>query len=393
MKKDGLIKKLIPMAVAMGFLGSVAVVANDRLYIEGQEQLDNKEWKAAQRSFARIVEEEGKKSDAALYWLAYAQFKSKEYHQALASIKTLAKRYPDSRWVDDAQALKIEIRDKQGSHAEIDDEEMKLYAINALMNSSSDKAIKILESILDGEHSAQVKKRAMFVLSQSGSAGAFEKIADLASGKGDPSLQVYAIETLSISGSKSASSILSNIYKKTGDTQLKLKLLKSFMVMSDADLLFNAAKNEQDKALQTKAIRLIGAMGRADMLWSLYSDREYEENKEDIIQSLAVGGGVEQLNKVIQSEKQEELVLHAVEKMGIMGADKTQKYLEAIYKNSDSIKVKERVIKALFIQSNAKSLINIAKSESEPQLKREAIKRLSMINSDEVLEYFSETFQ
>jgi hypothetical protein len=51
------------------------------------------------------------------------------------------------------------------------------------------------------------------------------------------------------------------------------------------------------------------------------------------------------------------------------------------------------VIQALFIQSNAKALINIVKTEKDNALKRKALKRLSMINSDEVLEFFSQSLQ
>jgi len=79
--------------------------------------------------------------------------------------------------------------------------------------------------------------------------------------------------------------------------------------------------------------------------------------------------------------------------MGIVNQDKAEGKLLDLYTSDASSVTKSAVIQALFIQSNAKALINIVKTEKDNALKRKALKRLSMINSDEVLEFFSQSLQ
>ncbi|MCW9017158.1 MAG: tetratricopeptide repeat protein, partial [Kangiellaceae bacterium] len=125
-------KKTTSLLLAAAMCSCAAVYAKDNEYATGQKQLDQQNWQAAQKTFASIVKSKGNKHDAALYWLAYAQFKGNQEQQALNTLKRLHNQFPDSRWVDDAEALMVEIKDKLGDSAEIDDDEMKLYAIDSL---------------------------------------------------------------------------------------------------------------------------------------------------------------------------------------------------------------------------------------------------------------------
>ena len=48
------------------------------------------------------------------------------------------------------------------------------------------------------------------------------------------------------------------------------------------------------------------------------------------------------------------------------------------------------MLNALFIQGNAKALIEIAKQETDPSLKREAVQKLSIMGSKEATDYMME---
>jgi hypothetical protein len=52
--------------------------------------------------------------------------------------------------------------------------------------------------------------------------------------------------------------------------------------------------------------------------------------------------------------------------------------------------VKRSIINALFIQQNAPALVTIARSESNPGLKKEAVSRLSIMHSKEATDYLME---
>jgi len=117
------------------------------LYDEGREALDEDEFRQAERSFTELVKLNGPQTDAALYWMAYAQNREGKKEAALGTIGDLKKRYPQSRWKKDGEALEIEVRSATGAKSNPEaqnDEELKLLALQGLMNSSPEKAIPLV---------------------------------------------------------------------------------------------------------------------------------------------------------------------------------------------------------------------------------------------------------
>ena len=83
-------------------------------YDQGQQALDSGRWDRAISSFDRVIELKGTKSDAALYWKAYAQNKLGQRPEALATIGVLLKDHPKSRYLSDARALEVEVKQSAG---------------------------------------------------------------------------------------------------------------------------------------------------------------------------------------------------------------------------------------------------------------------------------------
>ncbi len=241
-----MIKKISVLVIAASLTVSFASFAKDSLYDKGQKQLDSREWSTAQKTFETLVNKKGSKQDAALYWLAYSQFKNSQSQVALKTLSSLSVKFPNSKWIDDARALTVEIKDELGESAEITDDEMKLYAINSLMNTSSKKSVPILEKIINGNSSDKIKKRALFVLSQSGQQEAFNLIAKFASDESNETLQNYAIRTLGVSGSKKATPLLKEIYNASSNKKTKNNIIKSFMMSGESDELVSLARTEKD---------------------------------------------------------------------------------------------------------------------------------------------------
>jgi len=48
------------------------------------------------------------------------------------------------------------------------------------------------------------------------------------------------------------------------------------------------------------------------------------------------------------------------------------------------------VIEALFLQGNAKAIVEIARKETDPELKKKAVEQLWLMNSKEGTEFFEE---
>lgn len=377
-------------AILIASLSVLPVLAQNDLYTTGQSQLDDKNYVAAQETFSTLVESQMENRDAALYWLAYAQFKGGDDRKAILTLETLTREYPSSRWIDDTRALMVEIRDARGEEINVDDEEMKLYALNSLMNSPSERSMAILQKILTGNSSERIKRRALFVLSQIPEPEAFSAIADVAMNSDSPKLQNEAIHVLGISGSPQAMNLLTDIYRTSKDTDLRADVLHSYMIADQADRLIELAKNEPDPKLRKEAIHLVGVMSEPELLFDMYGDASFSEHKEELLQAMAIGDGADQLIKVIQSEGNEELKIAAVEKLGITRRSSSSDELLKIYKENDSRGIRNAVLHAMFMQSNSSGLVAIVKTEKDPELKREAMQKLSMMDSNEALDFFSE---
>ena len=137
-----------------------------------------------------MIELKSNRTDAALYWKAYSLAKLGRRADALDALGTLKQQFKDSRWMRDAQALEVELRQASGqtiAPESQNDEELKLLALRGLMNSDPDRAIPIIEQMLNSpSNSPKVKDRALFVLSQAGSARAREIMGNLAEGRLEP---------------------------------------------------------------------------------------------------------------------------------------------------------------------------------------------------------------
>lgn len=172
-------------------------------YDEGMDALDEQKWSDAIRKFDEVAKMGRSHASGALYWKAYSLDRTGRATDALEVLANVQKQFPKSRWLGDVRALELEIRQRGGqsvSPEAVSDEELKLMAINSLMQSSPDQALPLLEKVLHGTDSPRVKERALFVLSQSSSPRALELLGSIARGEGNPDLQSRAIKYLGIMG-------------------------------------------------------------------------------------------------------------------------------------------------------------------------------------------------
>jgi hypothetical protein len=363
-------------------------------YDKGTEALDDHDWRGATRAFQEVAGMHLEHADAALYWLAYAQNKAGERSDALDTLVNLEKSYPKSRWLDDAKSLELEIRQSAGQRVDpeqVGDEDVKLMALNGLMNSDPERATPILEGILKSHTtSTRIKDRALFVLTQSGSPQALEVVARVAKGDKDPNLQSRAIRYLGITGRDETRKLLAEIYAGSTDVALKKSVLRAFMIAGDRVHVLVVAKSEQNPELREDAVKQLGLMGARNELSDLYATEPSVEVRKKIISAMFLGGNAEKLADIVRTEKVEELRLAAVKNLGLLGGTRSRQLLESLYDSDPSVEMKETVIKSLFIQGSASSLVKLARKEKDPSLKREIISKLSLMQSKEASDYLME---
>jgi tetratricopeptide (TPR) repeat protein len=374
--------------------GSGPTTQSEIEYQKAMRLLDQSRWDAALKQFQEIGAHYKDKADAALYWQAYAQSK---LGQASAALQTLARfkaSYPASRWLNDAQALQLELRQSSGQHVAPEsvggDEDLKLMALNGLMSSDPERALPILEKTLQGNASVKVKERALFVLSQNDSPAGRAIVERIARGSSNPDLQKKALRNIALFGSPQSRQTLSSIYASSSDVEVKREILRGFMISGDKERLAMAAKGEKNPELRKEAIRQLGVMGDHKTLSELYASESDRQVKEQILQGLFVGGAVDKLIELSRTERDPELQKKAINNLGLTGQGKAGDALVAMYHSSSDRGVKGAVLNALSLQNNGKALVDIARKESNPELKREAVQKLSLTHTKEGSDFFTE---
>lgn len=360
---------------------------------QAYSQMDAGRWDRAVEAFARVAAMKGTRADGALYWQAYSQDRIGQRAEALATIAELAKTYPASRYVKQAQALEMEVRRNVGQPVNPEaqgDEELKLIAVNSLLNSDPEKALPILEKLLQGPASPRVRERAVFVLAQSNSPRAREILKNLARGSSTPELQSKAIQYLGVMGGAESRATLAEVYSASTDVDVKRRILRAFMVSGDKQRVLTAAQTEQNADLRAEAVRQLGAMGANDELWQMYQKESAVPVKKQILQAMFVGGNSARMTELARSEKDPELRSAAVRNLGMMGGAKTGDTLVEIYNGEKDPAVRRNVLNALFVQGNATALVAIARKETDPELKKTVVQKLSMMQGKVVTDYMQE---
>jgi HEAT repeat protein len=364
----------------------------EELYTAAQDDMDEGRWDSTIRRLDEHIRGKGKRADGALYWKAYAQNKRGQSAESLATLAELRKSFPQSRWLGDAKALEVEMRGGTGQPVRPEpggDEEMKLLVINSLMHTDPEQALPVLEKLLSTSTSPRIRERALFVLCQSGSPKAREIVGRIARG-GNPDLQLKAIKYLGMFGGSESRQILSDLYGSASDVSVKKTILQSFMVSGEKTRLLAAAKGETNPELRRAAIQQLGVMGAQAELWDMYRTETSQEMKKAMIQGFFVGGSVERMIELARTEKDLELRHTAIRNIGLMGGNRAGDVLVSLYGGETNREIRKHVIEALFLQGNAKALVEIGRKESDPQLKKEIVTKLSHMNAKDATDFLLE---
>jgi hypothetical protein len=361
------------------------------LYEEGQEAIDEAKWDRAVARFTAVAEMKGSRADGALHWTAYALAKSGRNSEAMQTIAALRRSYPNSKWLDDANALELDVKRGLGQTVRperIDNDELKVIAINSLMHTDPEKAYPLLEKIVRGPSDKKIKERALFILAQSPSPRSQALIADIARGNANPDLQRTAVKYIGIHGGAKNRAVLSELYASSSSREVKKEVLQAFMLSNEKGRVLEVAKSEKDSELREKAIHLLGIMSAKNELAALYATEPSTDVKKEIIQALFISNDVTRIGELARTERDPQLRRDAIRKLGLMGG--SGNVLQQIYAAETSVEAKEAVIEAYFLQSNARALIDVARKEKNQSLRKEALQKLSIMNNDEALQYMLE---
>jgi hypothetical protein len=264
----------------------VVVVLDEDPYAVGTRAMDEHRWPDAVSAFDRVINEKGKRVDAAFYWKAYSLNKLGKTPLAIATCDQLHSQFADSPWNKSCAVISMNGEADPKAMADPDlrapkvriapfavwadgpgdrvvpgsDEDLKILAINSLLNKDPGTAIPLLRGILSGNQSMNVKKHALFVLAQSKSPEAEAILHDAAMGKLDPQLQGEAIRSIAVFQGKRANDTLAEAYRTTTDPKIKKSIINAMFITRDAPRMVEMAKSEKDLELKRTIVSQLALM-------------------------------------------------------------------------------------------------------------------------------------
>ena len=363
------------------------------LYDRARDAIENTRYDRALADLDRVIALKTSRTDAALYWKAYSLSKLGQREEALTAVSELYKQFANSRWIKDAKALEVEVRQASGQTVSPDaqnDEELKLLALRGIMNSDPEQALPVIEKMLAGTSTPRVKDRALFVLSQSKSARARDIISGVAKGNANPDLQLKAIRYIGMMGGSDNKQVLADVYRSANDAAVKKAVLRSYMQSGDRDRLFALAKSEGDASLRSEAVRQLGMMRATAELTQLYQSDSSIDVRKQILSAMFMSGDSDKMIELAKAEKDPELQKTAIRNLGMMKRPGTAEALVAIYGSDASVDVRKAVVNALFMQNNATALVTLARAEKNLEMKKELVSKLSIMKSKEATDYLME---
>jgi tetratricopeptide (TPR) repeat protein len=456
-------------------------------YERGTSFLDSGRYDRAIESFDQVISKNGKKADGAMYWKAYALQRLGKRDEAIRTIEELLKKFPSSRWSNDAKALLIDVRQASGQPVSPDkagDEELKLIALNGLMTRSPDQAIPMIEQMLTSSASPKLKERGLFVLAQSASPRARTLLGDVAKGKGNPDLQLKALDYLGAFSSGPDVPLLVDVYRTSGDVDVKKRVIRSLAMTGRRAIVFdgfggtfaplafndtleqtraalervrsemerNRDLNETERqklqaeldrelsrmsdrtlriapapppapptpptppapvaapapsrisgtaatersAARTAAqaerdkVREAKAKEASDALWQLYQGESSVELRREILRNMRFSTQVDRLAQIAKTDSNPDLRAAAIQGLMFDRTPKSAETLLSIYQTEKDPAVRRQIVDNISASGSAATLVQMARQEKDPTLRKRLVERLSMMKDKEAVDYMVE---
>ncbi len=351
----------------------------------GQSALDSGDAASAAWIFNRVARAGGRDAEAAAYWQAYAEHRAGRHNEALETLHRFELAYPKSRWLKDGKALRVEAERASGKAANTQsaDDELKLYALDGLMQMDPEKALPILKRFLAGKATPALKERALFIASQTELPEANALVLAAARDGTNPELQRRAIQIVGQTEEPELLKALREVYRGSNDLKVKQAVLEAYMIAESEDLLLEVARNDLDPRSRGQAAELLGAMGATDSLRTLYKQEKDPEVRQRLINGLMMAGESDALLDVARNDTNARARRSAIHLLGSMGEDVPDEVFEELYREAKDPADRDAVIDALQMRESAGPLVRMFRVETDPARKRRMLQALSMMDAPE----------
>ncbi len=396
----------------------------DSLWRAARQALNRADYQAAANLYGDLMRRypNATRAGDALYWAAFALYKNDNLDHARSLLFTQQQRYSKAATRRDGETLLARVQAalaKQGdaeaaawiaAHAqstadtgarhgetcpgEDDDDDMRVAALNGLLQMDATNAVPILKKVLARRDScsAGLRRKAVFLLSQKHTGETEDLLLAVAQHDPDSDVRQKAVFWLSQVPTDRAVAMLDSILRTTDDEDLREKALFSLSQQHSpraGQILRSYAENANAPSdAREKAIFWLGqqhSSENAAFLRALYAKLGDQELKEKVIFSLSQmhdADNTRWLMDIALNEREPiEMRKKALFWAGQTGGDLAQ--LSGLYDRMQNREMKEQLIFVYSQRHEAAAvdrLIQIAKTEQDKELRKKAIFWLGQSN-------------
>lgn len=275
--------------------------AADSLFQLGRQAINDERYEQAANVMRQLVDRypSSTRAGEALYWRAWAQFQlgadrhNKDYlNAALATIDQLQSKFPQSKSIADARDLRTRILSaqanlgdsraagqiasqakqlKQSGTCSNADDEMRVAALQGLINTNSVDALPILKEVLAQRDPcrAELRKQAVFLIAQRRGDDVVNTLLDVARNDASMDVRADAVYWLSTTRSDRAAIALDSILFQGRDNETRLRSVYALSQVGTeraTDALKRAVQDDKmPDDVRSQALYWLGNMKRVDL--------------------------------------------------------------------------------------------------------------------------------
>ena len=384
------------------FMQNKGNTASMQIFREGRDFIEAQNWQKAAEKFNDFITAypKDKDLDAALYWYGYALQKQSRNDDAAVPLLRLIRRFPNSSWRNDAQALLVVMGRKADVEQAIQNDncEIKMLALQSLFQADQDRAISIaLEALKANPNQCQgFQAAAVSMLGSQGGARAVPILLEIARTNPDPKLRLTAIKRLGDQRTDQVTDELIKLYDADRNRDIRAQILRALLESrtprATAKVL-DIARSGDDPAIRLYAIRYVGDLKDAaslDELIRIYDADKTREIRSQIIRALADRDDAKARAKLLEIARQgdtPELRIEAIRRLGDHGRIALDDLIQ-LYTSETNVQIKQGLLRSFADNSDPRAqakLLDIARSGESVELRAFAIRQLGQKDDEQTV--------
>jgi HEAT repeat protein len=210
------------------------------------------------------------------------------------------------------------------------DSQQRILALGSLMQTDAPKVIPILKDIALESPDPNEASRAIFVLAQSGKPEAYTTVLEVAR-EGTELVQIAAVRELGRFGGPAMADELLKVYS-TSAPRVKNQVVNALGERRARTALMQIVQRESDRRLQETAILRLGQAGGRQELRQFY-DKAAPSLKTPIIVGLFNAGAEQELRAIAEREQDETIRREALTRISLLNSARLRANIEKRQQN------------------------------------------------------------